>query len=428
LVHDPGFPALNKHRGVPIYLLALLSISTVLLTTWSFVVPIFEAPDEPYHWAYARYIHDRGRLPFYDRNQIEAIQPPVYYWLIAPIAVDSELPLAGCIFMTSTNCVPRDLSDFSKYWPLRWARLFTVVLSVVTILFTYLAAYEASGRSVTGLLAGGLIALLPQFTFRGTNISNDAMVATTSAIATYFIVRLLRRGFSWKLGCMASLSVALAFLSKISDIIFVPVLIAALLLDRSNWQVRMKRLSLMLLTLVCVAPWLIRNQILYGDALASSRMLKVVPEFVGKKSILSPYFVHIFPTLLVKSSIGMFGWMNVSLPRWFYFLWIVLAACALAGFAGAVVGKTIDKRLAAVFAALSLLAVVSTVQLNLAFSQPQGRFLFPALSAWMILMAIGLENLPMWNHRLALIVMFVLLAMNLYALFGIEARVYWTWA
>jgi 4-amino-4-deoxy-L-arabinose transferase-like glycosyltransferase len=427
-IHDSDSPALNKHRSVPIYLLVLLMISTVLLTMWSFVVPIFEAPDEPYHWAYARYIHDHGRLPFYDRKQIEAIQPPVYYWLIAPIAVDSQLPLAGCIFMSSIDCVPRDLSDFSKYWPVRWARLFTVVLSVVTILFTYLAAYEASGRPVTGLLAGGLAAFLPQFTFRGTNISNDAMVATTSAIATYFIVRLIRRDFSWKLGCMASLSVALAFLSKTNAIIFVPVLIAALLLGKSNWQVRLKHVGLTLLALVCVAPWLIRNQILYGDALAISRMLKVLPEFVGKKSIWSPYFVHIFPTLLVKSSIGMFGWMNVSLPRWFYFLWIVLAACALAGFVRAIIGKTIDKRLAAVFAALSLLAVVATVQLNLTISQPQGRFLFPALSAWMAVMAIGLENLPMWNRRLALIVMLLLFALNLYALFKIEARVYWTGA
>jgi 4-amino-4-deoxy-L-arabinose transferase-like glycosyltransferase len=425
-IHNPGSTNITKHRGMPVYLLVLLAISTVLLVMWSFIVPLFEAPDEPYHWAYARYIHDHGCLPFYDRNLIEAVHPPLYYVLIAPFAVNSELPSASCIFMSSVNCAPRTFSDFGKYWPLRWARLFTVLLSVVTILFTYLAAYEASGRHVVGLLAGGLAAFLPQFTFRGTNISNDAMVATTSAIATYFIVRLIRRGFSWRVGCMASLSVAFAFLSKVSAITFVPVLIAALLFGTSNWQVRMKRLSLTLLALVCVAPWLIRNQILYGDALASKAMLRVVPE--GTTLISSRYFLHIFPTLLVKSSIGMFGWMNVSLPRWFYGFWIFLAACALAGFVRAIVGKTIDKRLAVVFTALSLLAVVSTVQLNLAFSQPQGRYLFPALTAWMVLMAMGLENLPMWNNRLAIIVMLLLLAMNLYALFGVEARVYWTGA
>jgi 4-amino-4-deoxy-L-arabinose transferase-like glycosyltransferase len=416
---------MNKRNGIQVDLLVLLAISTVLLTTWSLVVPIFEAPDEPDHWAYARFIHDHGRLPFYDHNMLEANHPPLYYWLIAPIAVSSELPQAGCIFMSSINCRPHPFSDFGKYWPLRWARLLTVVLSVITVLFIYLAAYEASGRPATGLLAGGLAGFLPQFTFRGTNISNDAMVATTSAIATYLIVRLIRRGFSWKLGCMASLSVAFAFLSKVNAIIFVPVLIPVLLLERSNWQLRMKRVSVVLLGLIFIVPWLARNQILYGDALADKVMLKVVPELVDKKAIWSPYFLHIFPRLLVKSSIGMFGWMNVSLPKWFYALWIGLAACALAGFVRAVARKGINKQLAGAFTTLSLLAIASTVQLNLMTSQPQGRYLFPALSAWMILVAIGLENLPRWNQRLALGVMLLLLAMNLYALFGVEARIYW---
>jgi len=417
---------MNKENDIRVDLLVLLTISTVLLTMWSLVVPIFEAPDEPDHWAYARFIHDHGRLPFYDHNMLEANHPPLYYWLIAPFAVNSELPKAGCIFMSSIDCRPRTFSDFGKYWPLRWARLFTVMLSVITILFAYFAAYEASGRPATGLLAGGLAAFLPQFTFRGTNISNDALVASTSAIATYLIVRLIQRGFSWKLGCIASLSVAFAFLSKVNGIIFVPVLIAVLLLERSNWQLRLKRVSLVLLGLILVGPWLVRNQILYGDVLGDKVMLKVAPEFVDKKAIWSPYFLHIFPTLLVKSSIGMFGWMNVSLPKWFYALWIGLAVCALAGFVSAVARKAINKQVSGVFAALSLMAIVSTVQLNLTTSQPQGRYLFPALSAWMTLMAIGLENLPRWNRRLALGVMLLLLAMNLYALFGVEARIYWT--
>jgi 4-amino-4-deoxy-L-arabinose transferase-like glycosyltransferase len=418
---------MNKHHLVPIDLLLLLAISGILLVMWSLLVPMFEAPDEPGHWAYARYIHDHRRLPFYDRNQIEAQQPPLYYWLISPFAADSELPLANCIFRGSPNCVPRSFSELGKYWPLRWARLFSVVLSVLTILFTYLTAYEATGRRATALLAGGLAASLPQFTFRGTNISNDALVATASAIATYFIVQLIRRGFSWTTGLMASLSVALAFLSKINAIIFVPVLVAALLWGESSWQVRLKHVCLALSGLICVVPWLVRNRILYGDALASKVMLDVVPEFVGKKSILSPYFLHLFPTLMMKSSIGMFGWMNVYLPLWLYGFWLVVEISGLAGFVRAIAGKTIDRRLAGAFAALSLLAVVSAVHLNLTFSQPQGRFLFPALSAWMILIAIGLEHLPMWNRRSALVLILLLFAVNLYALFGVEALTYWTW-
>ena len=32
---------------------------------WSFVVPVFEAPDEYLHWQYARYLHDTRQLPIY---------------------------------------------------------------------------------------------------------------------------------------------------------------------------------------------------------------------------------------------------------------------------------------------------------------------------------------------------------------------------
>ena len=41
----------------------LLAAAFVLFATWSLVVPINEAPDEPAHWQYARYLHDHWRLP-----------------------------------------------------------------------------------------------------------------------------------------------------------------------------------------------------------------------------------------------------------------------------------------------------------------------------------------------------------------------------
>ena len=43
----------------------LLAAAFVLFAAWSLVVPINEAPDEPAHWQYARYLHDHWRLPHY---------------------------------------------------------------------------------------------------------------------------------------------------------------------------------------------------------------------------------------------------------------------------------------------------------------------------------------------------------------------------
>ena len=63
---------------------ALLAVAAALLLSWSFAVPIFEAPDEPGHWQYARYLNLSGSLPVYGPSFQEANSPPLYYALIAP--------------------------------------------------------------------------------------------------------------------------------------------------------------------------------------------------------------------------------------------------------------------------------------------------------------------------------------------------------
>jgi hypothetical protein len=65
-------------------LLALLVVAGGLLVAWAFVVPIFESPDEPHHWQYARYLHDEHRLPLFTSSFVEANSPPLYYMAIAP--------------------------------------------------------------------------------------------------------------------------------------------------------------------------------------------------------------------------------------------------------------------------------------------------------------------------------------------------------
>jgi hypothetical protein len=52
----------------------------------------------------------------------------------------------------------------------------------------------------------------------------------------------------------------------------------------------------------------------------------------------------------------------------------------------------------ATLAAIVVLTIALLVQLNLMFTQPQGRLLFPALPALAVLVALGLEALPGWNR------------------------------
>jgi 4-amino-4-deoxy-L-arabinose transferase-like glycosyltransferase len=288
-----------------------------------------------------------------------------------------------------------------------------------------MAGVEATGDETTGMLVGGIVAFLPQFTFRGMNVSNDSLVTMTCAAVTYLVVRLIKRGFTWPLGIIAAIVTALAFLSKISAI-FLPIpLSLAILSTQDTWRLRLGRLSVLGIAFLIVAPWLIRNQILYGDPLANRIMLTVVAHIVDPKPITSPYFLTTFPSTLFLSFIGMFGWMNLRLPDWLYLFFGLLAAMAILGYFWRGFQRQIDRRLTLILLTFPILSLAITVYINLNFSQPQGRYLFPALGAIALLVGVGLEGLHCWSKQLTYYLLGVLLLVNLYIIGAIIIPAYW---
>ena len=83
------------------YLVGLLLAFGLLGTIYSLTTPLFEAPDEPWHYAYVRWLAEGHGLPRLDDDASgayqEVAQPPLYYAVAAlvssPIADDdlSEL-------------------------------------------------------------------------------------------------------------------------------------------------------------------------------------------------------------------------------------------------------------------------------------------------------------------------------------------------
>lgn len=434
--------AYTRHFNFSKSLLGLLAVSTILLIGWSLAVPIFEAPDEPHHWLFARYINDKKWLPVFNKELVEANSPPLYYVLIAPVASDTPFPPVFVDKNGKTNPLglnttlgegkpaikiyQNDINDFGKYWPMRAARLLTVVMSVITILFTYLAGQEATGRVTTGLLAGGIVAFLPQFSFRGSQISNDALVATFGAASLYFMVRLIRRGFSWPSGLLAGVAITGAYLSKISAI-FLPVPLAlALLTEKMPWPRRLGRLAALGgLMLALVFPWTLRNIVLYGDPFANNIMYSVVSNIVVKKPLTSPYFYTIFPAQLSQSFVGVFGWMNLWMPLWVYLLYGVIGLLAIGGLIWGWLQHKLDRRLILIILIMPILNLLVVVNINLSFDQPQGRYMFPAIAAIGLLVALGLESWPFWRRSSHWLLLGGMLAFNIFILTAWLIPAYW---
>jgi hypothetical protein len=405
----------------------LLAAAFILFAAWSLVVPINEAPDEPAHWQYARYLHDHWRLPHYAAGFEEANSPPLAYALFAPVAVDSSSPEmfvakrpdGSWIRLAEPRLFINTGEAYRQYWPQRLARLLAAAISVVTVFFVWRAGVAAGGADV-GMLAALITALLPMFAFRAGHVSNDALVACGAAAATLGFVRLLRKPFAWRVAWWTSAAVALAYLSKISAIALVPPFALALVAadPPASWRTRAWRLSALALAGALVAPWSIRNVVLYGDPFASEAMRHAVAHIITDRSLFSWYFVSDFPRMLMKSFIGVFGWLNLLMPKLAYRPYLLLFALGGGGALLAVWRRRLDWRLAAVLVVTMVAALAIVVRINLQFTQPQGRYLLPALPAFAVLIALGLRALPPALLRCAspAIVGGALLAGNLYAL------------
>ncbi len=414
----------------------LLLPTALLFVAWSFIVPIFEAPDEPSHWQYARHLHEHLSLPTYGKGFEEANSPPLYYAAIAPlaretnsppmvIAVDPEGRLAS---LAPPRTFLNTDADFSRYWPIRAGRLVSVFMSVGTVWITFLAGRAATGLASTGLLAAMVVALLPQFAFRGSQVSNDALVTLFCSAVTLGSVKLVQHGFTRARGVWTAAALAGAYLSKISAIALTAPVAWALVVAAPPlpWRRRAARLAVLAVTLMLVLPWSLRNQWLYGDPFASGAMRTAVAHIITDRSLFSWYFVRTFPIVLVKSFVGVFGWMSLVLPLWFYACFVVLGALALAGLTRTVAVNR-ERRPLIVMLLLTVLGVLAVVvRINLSFTQPQGRYMFPALPAMSLLCALGLQSLPGPFALVArpAVLGTALAGLHLYALFGVVTPAY----
>ena len=414
-------------------LASLLIVAGLLLVAWSLVVPIFEAPDEPAHWQYARYLHDAHRLPVLGPAFVEAHTPPLPYLLLAPVAVESATPQSlTSIDARGQAVVPypphyfRNASgDLARYWPIRAARLINALLAVITVWLCYLTGREATGRAATGLLAASLVAFLPEFTFRAMNVSDDTLLMLFAALTTYLLMRIVRRGYTWGLGIAAALAIASACLCKTFAFFFPAVYALAVLTERGTIRARLTRLAPLFLTLALLAPWLLRNQVLYNNPLALGAMRAAFPLQFTPRPLLSPYFVTAFPRALARSFIGKFGWMNVGLPIWIYLVFLLLGATALYGLVRRARRCATERRLLAMLLAFPALNLLLLCYINLSMTQPQGRYLFAALPATMVLAALGLESLPGWSDRRAAAIVGGLALLNAAILGLVVFPAYW---
>ncbi len=407
----------------------LVLVFVALGSYYSLTTPIFETPDEVWHYQVVREIATNHGLPVVDPNTSkpfahEGLQPPLYYIMGAVLIAwmnPSDLATVPApnpfVQIGQPEAGTNDNRNAFVHMPdeafpyhgavlaIHLLRLYSVLLGAVTVIFTYLLGLEfvkrpgtpekeRSSGQVYALLAACFVAFLPQFLFISGAINNDNLATALSAICLWMVVRMWRRGVTFQSAIVLGVLIGCALLAKLSAAALLPLALGVIgiwTIRQHAWRTGIQAGLALGAVAVLVGGWIyVRNWMLYGDPFAWG----VLAQLVGARAE-PPDLVRWLLSEsegLRLSAWGVFGWFNIRAASWFYFLFDALAVLGLVGMMYAVLHRKISFRTVIVFIWF-LGAVVALWRYSSLIFSTQGRLLFPALPAYAVLWAWGLSTL-----------------------------------
>jgi hypothetical protein len=435
-------------------LATILGVYALLAISYSVIIPLWEAPDEPSHYRYAQYLADNHSLPppqppqagrFFQNNYATSLyewyQPPLYYVLLGPSlawlhavqpqpsdevfpAVNPQFP-SGAIRLFSSSTAAWSALTFAS-GP-RLARSFSILLGLLTLFATYAIARTLSPSDpLLALVATGFMGFIPQYTFLTGYITNDNLADLIASLTVLLVVQfpVLARPRWERYLLMTSALVALGIFTKFSLLFLVPLAVVGIVMStrlesgRSAWAAIRKVTTLAVFSLFLPITALlfvpgIREQWIYSRVALQPR-----------ESLTSwDNIVNLWP-LTISSFWGRFGWMDVALPE---MVTNLLTGMALFSLLSAAFGwlrlhkiDAIRWEQQTVLWMNVLFVVAGFLAFNFSIFQPQGRLLYPALSSLAILMSFGLLRLAgPYRVPVGAALVLTMLVVNLFALVAV---------
>lgn len=418
-----------------VFLALILSLYLILGGLCAVYTPPWQAPDEPAHYNYVRYLAEEGQFPVlhmgdYPHAYLEQIkaakfppemsidpiryefhQPPLYYALLAPVYT-----LVGGSLVA--------------------LRLVSVLLGAGVVLLTYaLARRLFPSRPAAALGAAAFVAFLPQHLATVSQVGNDVLAELLLAATLYLLFRQIanceartaKRGAGRPEGpesrdlrpaILLGFLLGLILITKTTAYIAAPLAAGVLVWRWRSEGAGLRRIfgeaaAVILPAAALALPWYARNLSVYGwpdflglqrhDAIVAGQMR--LADFVAQHGWAAYWQRAVGWTF--KSFVGVFGWMGVWLDARAYEALAVLGGTAMAAalMRPMVGGAAIRRGAPAVrFLALSaLLTALAYVWYNTQFVQHQGRYLFTALIPIGLVFAAGWERVarPGVGRRLA---------------------------
>lgn len=398
-----------------------------LASVYSVVTPIFESPDELWHYPMVWHLARTGQLPVQDaaNPQLwhqEGSQPPLYYALAALLTAGiptDDLPTLIYRNPHADIGVARPDGNANivvhtprEDWPwhgavlaIHVARLFSVLLGLGTVITVYaLGRLLWPERRALALLAMGFVAFNPMFVFIAGSVNNDNLITFLATLTLWSLLALLiyhpQRPKWWHFAGLGLL-VGLAALSKVSGVGLLGLVGLTVLLwgwNQRSWAIAIGGNVIMTLTALSIAGWwYVRNYVLYGDFTGTSVMVQMM----GGRPV-PPTLMQLWTEVpgLVRSFWGVFGYFSILLPTPIYMTLNVMLALGLGGIIIALFWQEVPIRLKQTWPILAgwfVILLLGLIQWTMQTPATQGRLLFPAMAPIALFWAFGWLALFRWR-------------------------------
>lgn len=362
-VGGPGRPG-ARTRQAYWALGGILIAYLVTGTIYSIVTPVFEAPDESFHFFVVKHIVEQRSLPVQSAAtrgpwRQEGSQPPLYYLVGALLIGGIDLSAAEDLLWRNPQANigdPANPGNKNVYihppgqrFPWHGAalavhvlRFFSLALGAATVVWTWsIVRLLFPSQDVLPVVVAAVVAFIPQFLFITAAVNNDNAMTCLGALSLYLLLRRLRdgtaapggtaRGNLMQWGAVGGI-LGLALLAKLSGLALLGlagVVVALVAWHQRSWRVFWQAALAIALPAAAIAGWwYVRNWRLYGEPTGLTAMWAVV----GRRD---DFGTDLGGELqgLRYSFWGLFGWFSILLPGWVYRALDGLSVLAAAGLA-----------------------------------------------------------------------------------------------
>lgn len=411
---------MNMPRPLLLLLAAYLLLGIVYATT----TPLFEAPDEQWHYAFVQHVAQgkglpQQSIPLEHLARQEGSQPPLYYVLAAALtfwvnttdypAIVRENPHYGYdvpgIVNDNKNLFihsgPEQFPYQNTSLAIHLARMLSLLMGAAAVYFTFRLALllppltSSNLNAARAIAAAALVAFTPQFLFISSAVSNDSTIVAVCALALFLLVRAFRVTVTLRHVILIGTVCGLGALAKVSGLALLPLafVVVGYLNRRSRRGLILCALALLLSFSVVAGWWYVRNLYLYGEVTGTARMLDIFGSRVAPLTAdqWHAQLYEVFETYWVG-----FGWGNIRAPEWVY---LAVALALLLGVAGLSVGVWHTRKQPGaalrtyapllLLGAWAMIVLISLLRWMMQTQAPHGRLFFPALPALAPLLVIG---------------------------------------